>query len=239
MERKARLIYLLEQAVTEEVSLLEHLPEAKREAYGTELEWAAKDMVAHLIGWNEVLVYNLVTGQQPAEIGEYENDDAVNARLFHKYQALDWRTVGVQARKVMRDLAEQVSALSEADLENGQLFGWQHGHPLWKRIVGVVYDHPIIHLAEYYAQNGQPEQALALRENAAQHLLALDESAEWDSVVWYNLACVYALTGDLAKTTLRLAEAFRLNPALVEWSRKDTDFDRVRSAPEFQALYPA
>lgn len=239
MERKARLINLLEQAVNEEVHLLEHLPEAKREAYGTELEWAAKDMVAHLVGWNEVLVYNLVTGQQPAEAGEADDDDTVNARLFRKYQPLDWQTVCVQARKVMRDLAEQLSALSEADLESGQLFAWQHGHPLWKRVVGVVFDHPMTHLAMYYGQNGQPEQALALRESAAQHLLALDESAEWCSVVWYNLACVCALTGNLEKTTRHLAEAFRLKPDLVEWSRKDPDFDRVRSAPEFQALYPA
>ena len=34
-----------------------------------------------------------------------------------------------------------------------------------------------------------------------------------------------------------LAEALRLNPDLIEWSKQDSDLDSIRDDPAYQALY--
>jgi hypothetical protein len=73
-------------------------------------------------------------------------------------------------------------------------------------------------------------------EAMAPLLRQVDPSPEWHGVVDYNLACHYALSA-LPEPALRsLKTSFELNPALREWSRKDSDLASIHGDPRFTSI---
>ena len=52
----------------------------------------------------------------------------------------------------------------------------------------------------------------------------------------YNLACLYALTGDLSQGLVHLRKAVSLDNTVREWARKDTDLENLRGMPEFKNI---
>jgi hypothetical protein len=104
-------------------------------------------------------------------------------------------------------------------------------------ILGNAYTHTISHLAELYRKLGDDAMAYKIQEDAAANMLAYDPSPRTKGVTLYNLACAYALEGNVTRTVELLREAFPVRPDLIEFSKQDTDFDRVREHSEFQALY--
>jgi tetratricopeptide (TPR) repeat protein len=56
------------------------------------------------------------------------------------------------------------------------------------------------------------------------------------SLTYYNLACVYARSGNSSTAAQYLQQAIALEPQARTWAHTDTDFARVRSAPEVQQL---
>ena len=56
------------------------------------------------------------------------------------------------------------------------------------------------------------------------------------SLTYYNLACVYARSGNSSTAAQYLQQAITLEPQARTWAQTDTDFARVRSAPEVQQL---
>ena len=70
-------------------------------------------------------------------------------------------------------------------------------------------------------------------------LEALEQAARVDpdeAIVHYNLACYLSLIGDKNRCLKHLAQALVLDPGYREFVEDESDFDRVRSDPEFQAL---
>ena len=58
-----------------------------------------------------------------------------------------------------------------------------------------------------------------------------------DTSAFYNKACCYALNGQVDSSIQNLQRAINLNPDKYrEMAKTDSDFDKVRSYPEFQAL---
>lgn len=55
-------------------------------------------------------------------------------------------------------------------------------------------------------------------------------------VVLYNLSCYYALAGQKSQALSWLGRALRMEPGLRRLIPEETDFDPIRSAPEFQKL---
>ena len=56
------------------------------------------------------------------------------------------------------------------------------------------------------------------------------------SLTYYNLACAYARSGNSPLAARYLQQAIALEPQARTWAQTDTDFARVRSAPEVQQL---
>ena len=56
------------------------------------------------------------------------------------------------------------------------------------------------------------------------------------SLTYYNLACVYARSGNSPLAAQYLQQAIALEPQARTWAQTDTDFARVRTAPEAQQL---
>ncbi len=90
-----------------------------------------------------------------------------------------------------------------------------------------------------------PGHAAALNNLGVLHLRAGDFAAaagRFQSAVrlnpraadpYYNLACLHALQGELARGLAFLQRAAELEPAVIEWSRKDPDLERLRGLPGF------
>ncbi len=56
------------------------------------------------------------------------------------------------------------------------------------------------------------------------------------AVVHYNLACYYSLAGDKEEALSWLARAIRLDASFRDQVAKETDFDPIRSDPDFRYL---
>ena len=52
----------------------------------------------------------------------------------------------------------------------------------------------------------------------------------------YNLACLYALKGDIKEGVSHFKRAAALNPSVIEWAQADSDLDNLRTVPEFRDI---
>lgn len=118
-------------------------------------------------------------------------------------------------------------------------------------------------LGNVYYQQGRYQQALAMYQKAlaidpdyakartnlgntymqlAMDTRAIDEfqkvlrADSSYSLAYYNLACVYARSGNSTMAAQYLQQAIALEPQARTWAQTDTDFARVRTAPEVQQL---
>jgi tetratricopeptide (TPR) repeat protein len=118
-------------------------------------------------------------------------------------------------------------------------------------------------LGNVYYQQGRYQQALAMYQKAlaidpdyakarnnlgstymqlAMDTRAIDElqkvlrADSSYSLAYYNLACVYARSGNSTMAAQHLQQAIALEPQARTWAQTDTDFARVRTAPEVQQV---
>jgi type II secretory pathway component PulC len=118
-------------------------------------------------------------------------------------------------------------------------------------------------LGNVYYQQGRYQQALAMYQKAlaidpdyakartnlgstymqlTMDMRAIDElqkvlrADSSHSLAYYNLACVYARSGNSTMAAQYLQQAIMLEPQARTWAQTDTDFARVRTAPEVQQL---
>ena len=68
-------------------------------------------------------------------------------------------------------------------------------------------------------------------------LLELDDADNYRGGLFYNQACLLALSGEPHKAVQVLGKALELTPALIDWSKEDSDLDAIRDLPEFKALF--
>ncbi len=52
----------------------------------------------------------------------------------------------------------------------------------------------------------------------------------------YNVACAYALAGDVEQGIRYLEKSIRIGQAYREWIEHDSDLDSLRADPRFQTL---
>lgn len=211
------------------------LPESKRTANGTWEVWAPKDVLAHLAFWqnNLIDIFNSLQSPPP-ELPPFEERNHAN---FLNYQMRPWAEVYAAFAGSHDKIVERVKTFSDEDLETPNRFPRITNGSLQGSILGNTFGHSATHLAELLTKSGDAKQGQELQEFVAQKTIEYDPSPRSEGVALYNLACYYALNNRTERTVELLKQAFPLRPDLQEYSRQDTDFDRVRDRPEFQALY--
>lgn len=65
---------------------------------------------------------------------------------------------------------------------------------------------------------------------------ARDEVEDEQAIIYYNLACYWSLAQDKDKAIENLSRAIAMEPHCRELVHTETDFDPIRSDPEFQSL---
>jgi len=233
MKRKQALLNLIEYIYQQEKAFIDSLTDAQLNAVGTEENWSAKDLIAHIEVWKSRLAKRLVSGSTP----QIDDFNAENATIFETYQNQSWYAVQGLFHKANDDLKDAVSALPDEALEATKGYGWSKGIPVWQRIAGTSCIHPLLHLGEHYHKRGDWARAVELYESSRPWFERLDDSNDWLGLIAYNLACQYALAGHSAQAISQLTQALELRPGLVEWSQEDPDLASLRDDPTYLALY--
>jgi tetratricopeptide (TPR) repeat protein len=236
MEKKERILSLIERGLAEERALFSWLTAEERSAHGTIDGWAPKDVISHLADWKIRLAENVARVARGESPIDYNNYLELNDQAFLEHQDDSWERVWARNEQGCRQLAEQVRLRSEAELAQSDFF--PGGQPLWRRLVGTAYLHTEMHLVPIYLTRGDRAFVLEMQEEAARRLADLDESESWQGLVQYNLACQYALFGDKERALAGLGKALALAPDLRDYSRQDSDLESLRQEPGYLALYP-
>ena len=220
MDLKRRLLDLLERAYDEERVFVRGLSDEERSAVGTPEQWSAKDVIAHIAAWKERAAQVLVALRSDQPGPGFDGLDRMNARIFEEYQNFPWSDVLRRSAQTYRFLREQTDA-TPGNVLIAPEEPDRHDEPVWWFVVGAGYNHSLGHLAEYYIGRGDTTYAIQMQEEAAKHLLPLDEGSEWRGRVHYGLAIYAAAVGQTDRAMDGLRRAFRLHPALVERAKQD------------------
>ena len=237
MTLKERLIALLELAYQEEQRLCVSLDENEKSETGKLEQWSAKDIMSHIVYWKEYMVRNITAslrGESPDARGDV---DTINKEVFEANKNNSWDDTLMRLDRVYESAITCVRSVPDDKLIDTNTLPWQEGRPLWRIITGTGYQHPIIHLAEYYFRRGDNDYAVKLNERAADLTRELSDKPDWLGIVKYNLACCYALAGQHERVINELREALKLNPGLREWSKEDSDLAAIREYDSYKSLY--
>lgn len=228
---------LLEKGCQAEKQLISDLSDAERKAVGNLEVWTVKDIIAHNSHWRKHHAENLLgvlSGEIPNPV---ENIDHANEDVYYQYRDQSWAEIEALADSSCEWMKAALDALGDEGLERVNFFPWHQDRPLWRFAVGNVYTHPILHLADWYGKKGETDRVVRLYQTMTDLLTDLDDSPDWQGTIRYNLACSYSLAGETEKAIRALGEALKMNPALVEWSQQDPDFEPIRETARYKALY--
>jgi len=243
MANKAKLIEVLDYGLGEVRNFVEALSAEQRMTSGAVDHWSAKDVLAHFTEWVTRLVSDLELAAQPDALHEapstYDDTDAANAEIFAQHHGRTWEEILAQMEDTFSAVRAYALAATDQEVDDRQPIPWREDRPLWRTLVGTAVEHPLLHLGYYHIGNGNLAEAARLQQSLAARLLDLDDSPSWRGAQIYNLACIEALSGEDGTSLSHLAEAFRLAPELIEWSKQDPDLAGLRQKPEFQELYAA
>ncbi len=235
---KEKLVEILQRTREEEERFIAGVSDEERAAVGTLEAWAIKDTIAHLAEWRLRAGQRLAAARQGKTPPTFEGEIAdLNAAIFEQYREQSWVEVTGALERAHQEMVAHVEALSEEDLVDTERFPWQEGRPLWRTVAGNGCMHPVLHLVELYLKRGERDHAVEVQEEMTLLLAALDDSATWQGITTYNLACVYALAGEKERAIEKVGDALHLNPDLAEWSKEDPDLASIREEPGYQALY--
>jgi hypothetical protein len=211
------------------------LPEAVRTADGTWEKWSPKDVVGHLTFWQNSTLNALKNLEQPPP--EQPPFEERNRQNYLNYEKTPWAQVDADYARTFDEIVAHTGKYSDEELTEPNHFPRITNGTLQSTILGNAYSHAVTHLSELFDKYGASTSGKQLQEQSVEKLLAFDPSPRTKGVTYYNLACYYALEGNVGRAVDLLKEAFPLRPDLVEFSKEDSDFNKVRDLPEFQALY--
>ncbi len=228
---------LLEKGSQAEKQFIANLSDAERNREGTNKMWTAKDHIAHNAHWRKHRAENILAvlaGKTPTRT---EDIDHTNEEIYYQYRDQTWEEIEALARSSYERMEVALNAIDDETLERVDFYPWQRAYPLWRFVVGSIYTHPSLHLADWYGKNGEHTRVAEMYQNMSGLLIDLDHSPDWQGNIRYNLACSYSLARQREKAIRELGEALKLNPFLIEWSQQDPDFDPIRGEPGYEELY--
>jgi len=89
--------------------------------------------------------------------------------------------------------------------------------------------HILLSLGWCYKRTGRLDLAIQALEDAI-------EIENGEAIIFYNLACYWSLTDNVAHALGYLSKAFALDSKYRDFVDKETDFDLIRDNPDFQLL---
>ena len=236
---KTRLLEAVARGRADQQAFVEQVGGEERAAIGALDYWSAKDHLAHLNFWRRQSLMRLeaaVSGGTPPDVDDFQH---LNEETFAAERLTPWPELLAEAERLFAAVAPALTPLSEEDLNDPQRYAWRKGDPLAWTVIGAFLEHPAEHYAQFYGERGDTARALARQQATVQVMGEIFGASEAYGTALYNLGCYYARAGETEAAIAAVRQALPLNPALVEWSKQDSDLDTLRDLPAFQALYSA
>jgi tetratricopeptide (TPR) repeat protein len=231
-----KLTSLLMLAYEEEKKFIGGLDEGEKTRRGNSNCWAAKDIIAHIVYWQERVVASIEAVLNNSSPQSCDDLDTVNEAAFQAARDKSWDEVTASLGKSVSASVEMVSKIPADDILKNVDMPWQKGVPLWRIIAGNGFIHPLSHIALCRFEKGDTEYAVGIFEKTERLSKELSKQPEWLGVATYNLACGYALSGRHDRAIDELKKAFEYNPKLKEWSKEDSDLVSIREQDSYKAL---
>jgi hypothetical protein len=236
MSLKQNLSELISYMHDQYLDWIDQLPSKEKDRVGEVDNWSVKDEIFHNMEWANrrlVMAETIEQGKKWTNI-DYGDDDEENRRIFEKYQHSSWTEAGNLIKTTYRSITDLINRISEDILQStpeGQ------ENPLWQSITGSYILHPMSHYWGYLIKIDSLDRLVEkYGRDFSDRLIELNDSEKWQAVPRYNLACIYALTGDPKKSIQELEISLKQNPEFMEWAQKDPDLESIRSDPSFKAL---
>jgi hypothetical protein len=161
MNMKGHILTALREQFDSWEELLASLGEEQLTAPHFDFDWAVKDVIAHLWGWQQISIARMEAGvrdQEPQfprwinELGDIWEEDAnqTNARIYQNFHEQSWSIVHQNWREGFLRLLELGNKISERDLLNGDRYPWLKGYSL-AFILVASYDHHQEHFEKLLA----------------------------------------------------------------------------------------
>ena len=222
---KTIVLDLLQQGHLDEEAFLQELNETERTAIGMPERWSAKDHLAHLTFWHQVLIGKVTAILQHQEVPpREESTQQLNVMVFEEHKLHPFSAIHAESERVYTQLITLIEQLSEEELTASNYFTW----PLYAVFLGGCYEHDQEHLVQYYQDRHALPRAIQIREECANRVMQAEMPAQVKGSFLYNLACFYAQLNQLEKAAARLQEALILAPRLKEQSKSDPDLMALR-----------
>ena len=157
MNDKKQVLSALEDEINRWEELFCRLSDRQIEVSQLPFTYSVKDVVAHLMAWQQVSNARMEAAQTNTEPGypdwlegqdpeAEENIDEYNARIYEKYKDHPWSQVHKKWREGFIRLIELGTKIPENDLTNTKLFPWLKGNALIAVLRGTLGHHHEDHL---------------------------------------------------------------------------------------------
>jgi hypothetical protein len=123
--------------------LLSSLSEEQMTTPGVNGEWSIKDILAHMVEWQHVLLKRLhaaIYGGEPGIAMDYSIDET-NEQFYQKNRERSLADVQADYKQSYQRILEGIEKLSDEDLNDPHRFSWWDGEPFWKSVAGDTYEH--------------------------------------------------------------------------------------------------
>jgi tetratricopeptide (TPR) repeat protein len=233
-ELKTRLVQLLDLAQSFQRQLIADFPSDSDQRRGTWEQWSLKDELAHIIAWQLNSLARIAALMHAELVPDFNDYERINRAIFDTNRDRKLAEIVAEGDRARADLVALIRSVPEADLAMSGPFGDQESRSLAEQILNNGFEHPILHYAGFYQQRGELAKGTQLYQAS---VAAVADWPEQYGNARYNLACFYALSGQIELALAELREALQLRPNLIEWSKQDPDLAALRTEPAYQALY--
>jgi tetratricopeptide (TPR) repeat protein len=233
-ELKTRLIQLLDLAQSFQRQLIADFPGDTDQRSGTWEQWSLKDELAHIIAWQLNSLARMAALIHAEPVPDFSDFERINRAIFDTNRDRSRAEIVAEGDRAQADFVELIRSLPEADLAQPGRFSDQEARSLAEQILGNGFEHPVVHYADYYRRRGDLAKGTQLYQAS---VAAVADWPEQYGIARYNLACFYALSGQIDLALSELREVLQLRPSLLEWSKQDPDLAVLRAEPAYQALY--
>jgi hypothetical protein len=124
-------------------ALLSSLSEEQMTTPGVNGKWSIKDILAHMVEWQHVLLKRLhaaISGVEPGIAMDHSIDET-NEQFYQKNRDRSLADVQADYKRSYHGILEGVEKLSDEDLNDPHRFSWWDGEQFWKSVAGDTYDH--------------------------------------------------------------------------------------------------
>jgi hypothetical protein len=128
------------------------LSETQLTTPGANGDWSIKDIVAHIVAWQHVLLCRLqAVARHETPEGKFHLDekdiDDINARFYDENRNRPPAEVLEDFRATYHAIVAQVQSLPDDDLFEAGRLTWMQGSALWRYVAGDTYEHYDEHLS--------------------------------------------------------------------------------------------